>query len=509
MRNASKANAIKENTSSAPLNLALDTIRINKQALIFVNTKRSAEKQAEDISKKIKGTKKELDEISQKALNALSKPTKQCKRLQSCLRKGIAFHHAGLAQKQRQLIEDGFRKGLLSIICCTPTLAAGLDLPAFRSIVRDLKRYGSRGMQFIPVLEYHQMSGRAGRPKYDKWGESICIAETDSQAELIAEKFIKGEPEEIYSKLAVEPVFRTYLLSLISSNLVNDRESIHDFFSQTFWAHQFQDLPRLRGITNKVLAQLSKWEFITISDSPGEGADFIDADQIAASRIKSTLLGKRVSELYLDPLTAHHLINCIRRTDSKPLTPFGLLQCVSHTIEMRPLLRVKAKEYDDVQDFLINYEDSLLDLEPTLYDAEYESFLNSVKTAIFMHDWIDEKDEDYLLEKFDIRPGEIRVKLQNADWLLYSLEELSTIIKHQKVISSIKKLRLRLKHGAKEELLTLLRLKGIGRVRARILYRNNIQTIRQVKNAPLSTLSALVGKATAKKIKEQTNINRD
>ena len=80
------------------INLALDTIKINKQALVFANTKKSAEKTAEEISKKIKNV--ELKELSEKVLNALSKPTKQCERLAKCVEKGIAFHHAGLTHKQ-------------------------------------------------------------------------------------------------------------------------------------------------------------------------------------------------------------------------------------------------------------------------------------------------------------------------------------------------------------------------------------------------------------------------
>ena len=82
-------------TGNPALDLALDTIKIGKQALVFVNTKRSAEKTAEDISKKIKTNDKNLAEISEKLLKAISRPTRQCERLSSCVKKGIAFHHAG------------------------------------------------------------------------------------------------------------------------------------------------------------------------------------------------------------------------------------------------------------------------------------------------------------------------------------------------------------------------------------------------------------------------------
>ena len=127
-------------TGNAALDLAIDTIKIGKQALVFVNTKRSAEKTAEDISKKVRTNDRKLVGLSENVLNALSSHTKQCKRLSACVKKGIAFHHAGLIAKQRELIEDNFRNGVIKIICCTPTLAFGLDLPAFRAIIKDLRR---------------------------------------------------------------------------------------------------------------------------------------------------------------------------------------------------------------------------------------------------------------------------------------------------------------------------------------------------------------------------------
>jgi len=182
-------------TGNAALDLAVDTIKIGKQALVFVNTKRSAEKTAEDISKKIKSEDKKLIELSGKVLKALSSHTKQCQRLSSCVKKGIAFHHAGLVAKQRELIEENFRNGSIKIICATPTLAYGLDLPAFRSIIKDLRRYGSRGLSYIPVLEYLQMSGRAGRPKFDNFGEAIVVAVSKNDKKMLFEKYIMGQPK--------------------------------------------------------------------------------------------------------------------------------------------------------------------------------------------------------------------------------------------------------------------------------------------------------------------------
>ncbi|MFH1506451.1 MAG: helicase-related protein [archaeon] len=488
--------------SDAVINIALDTISLNKQALVFVNTKRGAESQAEKISSKIKEQKEEWTELSEKALKALSKPTKQCKRLALCLNRGIAFHHAGLASKQRELIEENFREGKVKIICCTPTLAYGLNLPSFRTIVRDLKRYGGPwGMHPIPILEYHQMIGRSGRPDFnDEYGEAICIAGSKGEKEKIIEHYLEGDPEEIYSKLAVEPVLRTYILSLIATEFVTSEEDLKEFFDNTFYAHQFKDLSKLHGTINRMLKLLEEWDFIRRESSD---KDFMSADELGKGFLKATLIGHRVAELYLDPATAFFIITCLRRATQKILSEFSFLQMVSSCNEMRPLLSMRVADYDVVTEKALKYHDSVLELEPSEFSEEYEDYMKSIKTAMFFQDWINEMDEEYLLETYNIRPGETRVKLNLADWLLYSSEELAKLLKFHPLIKELIKMRFRLKHGAKEELLPLLKLRDIGRVRARMMFKNGIRDITGVKKVEYTLLAHLLGKKVALSVKKQ------
>ena len=122
------------NSGDSIVDLALDTLSINKQAFVFVNTKSSAEKTAEDISNKLTKTNEELNKLSEKLKNILSKPTKQCERLAKCVKKAIAFHHSGLTNEQKSIIEDSFRIGLIKIICCTPTLCLSKDTQIWHGI---------------------------------------------------------------------------------------------------------------------------------------------------------------------------------------------------------------------------------------------------------------------------------------------------------------------------------------------------------------------------------------
>jgi helicase len=503
-------------SSEPTLNVALDTIQKKKQALLFVNTKRSAEKVAEDIAKKLHAVP-EMEEVALDAESVLGSPTKQCLRLGKILRKGIAFHHAGLHQKQRELIEDHFRDGTIKILCCTPTLAAGLDLPAFRAIIRDLKRHGGTwGMVDIPVLEYHQMAGRAGRPGKDPYGEAITIAKSEDDRDDIIEKYVRGKPEKIYSKLAAEPVLRTYVLSLIASGFVSTESSLVEFFSKTFWAKQYQDMHKLQSIILKVIDLLEGYGFIYKAgktkieeEDIGIDDDFVSADALGSIedipevKLRATPLGKRVAELYVDPYTANHLVTCLR--DAQDIKPplVSYLQMISHTIEMRPLVRMRKKTEEDVSDFLLQYEDKLLEPEPSLYDDGYSEYYDSINTTLFFADWIEEKDEEFLLEKFNIRPGETRYKLDSAEWLLFATTEFAKILDLRDIRRELLKLITRVKYGVKEELLPLLKFRNVGRVRARRLYQNGIRDIGDVRKATVTSLSQMVGGKIAQSLKEQ------
>ncbi|HIH11299.1 TPA: hypothetical protein HA241_03855 [Candidatus Woesearchaeota archaeon] len=482
--------------------LALDTITIGKQALIFVPSRASAEKTAEEIAAL---TTLQCSELAEFMENVTSPPTKQCRRLAKCVRKGVAFHHAGLLQEQRERIEDEFRKGTLKIICATPTLAAGLSLPVYRVVIKSLKRFsGQWGMDWIPVLEYLQMAGRAGRPEYEKIGEALSIAKDNGEKEEIYEKYICGVPEDIYSKLAVEPVLRTYLLSLIASGIITSEQTMRDFFARTFWAYQFEDMARLEVILVRMQSLLQEWQFITVTGGESHTSGFVSASTLTTEkRLRATLLGKRVAELYLDPLTAKRFCDCFFAVSKKTLSPFSLLHMISDTLEMRPLLRIKAKEEERMQGEVFQRIESILHPEPTPFDPDYDDFLCSIKTALFFEEWVAERDEDYLLETYNIAPGEVRVKQDNADWLLYAAEELAKLLQFDTLVREIVRIRARIQYGIKEELLPLIRLKGIGRVRARKLFAHGLKDIGDLKNADVTTLSQLLGKTVAQEVKKQ------
>ncbi len=482
--------------SSEVEGIVSDTLKKNKQILIFVSTRKSAESLTERLIRFDFISSKEkidLNSLSEEVLNVLETPTRQCKKLASVLKRGVVFHHAGLLGKQKRLIEENFRKGLIKVIAATPTLAMGINIPAFRVIVRDVKRYyPKKGSDYIPILEYKQFSGRAGRPQYDEYGESIILAKSEEESEEYLEHFIKGEPENIESKLAQDTALRMHTLSLVSSKFCQNKDSLLDFYSETFFGFQYKDKFLLEEKLEQILEDLKNWKFI-----------------LEKNRIYyATRLGKRISELYLDPKTAFYFVCGLRKAKNKELEDLAILQMICDTDEMQPLLSVKPKDTPFLNEEVSKCREDFLTEVPSYWQDEYEDFLRSLKTALGLEAWCDEISEDEILNRFNFTPGELHAKLEISDWLVYCLLEISNLLKLKEFNLSFKKLRMRLLYGVREELLELVSLREIGRVRARRLYENGIRDISTLRKTPFEKITYILGPKIARTVIEQITTNK-
>ena len=288
-----------------------DTLAEGGSTLVFVNSRRNAESAAR---RQAGVTKHRLDDAERDALATLAEEirevsdTETSADLAACVESGAAFHHAGLASAHRSLIEDAFRDRLLKVICATPTLAAGVNTPSRRVIVRDWRRYDGEfgGMKPLDVLEIHQMCGRAGRPGLDPYGEAVLLASDADGMDELFERYIWADPEPVRSKLAAEPAMRTHLLATVASGFANSREALLEFLEATLYATQADDDRRLASVTDKMLAYLEANGFIererTETDETGETGE----------TIRATSIGHTVSRLYLDPMSAAEIIDGLR-----------------------------------------------------------------------------------------------------------------------------------------------------------------------------------------------------
>lgn len=472
--------------------LAVDTVREGGQTLIFVSTRRSSQAVADATARRIRellgpDERSLLAEVAKSVEDALGEPTRTCKRLASCVRQGTAFHHAGLHGAQRKAIEDAFRNNMIKVICATPTLAAGVNLPSRRAIIRDYRRYESPfGLQLIPVLEYKQMAGRAGRPKYDKYGEAVLIARSEDEIEALFEEFIHAKPERITSKLASEPALRSHVLASIAAGYVTSLKGMLNFIGRTFFAYQY-GAERVSSIIERVLDFLKQERMI---NQRGE-------------RLVATPFGERVSRLYIDPMSAVVLRDGLKLASSRRPTELGFLHLICHTPDME-LLYLRRRDYSDLDLFVADHAPEFLMPVPEDPDA-CEYFMAEVKTARMLQSWLDEVHEDNIHERFGVGAGDIRRCVNSAEWLLYSSNELAKLFKVKSVLPLLRGLRRRVRYGIKEELLEIVSLRGIGRVRGRSLYKAGYRKLADIKRTNVQELACVpyIGPETAWSIKRQ------
>ncbi len=361
--------------------------------------------------------------------------------------------------------------------------SAGINLPARRVIVRDLNRFDvNLGLTPIPVLEVKQMCGRAGRPRYDSYGEAILFAKDEDDIDELIEDYFLSEPEAIESKLGSEPALRMHVLANIATGHVGTEEDLFAFFNRTFFAFT-GDVHAIRGKILEVLDFLAKEEFINRQDG----------------FLKATFFGKRTSDLYIDPLSAVKMRDALRESRDDR---FFHLWTVCTTPDM-PRLYLRRGDYAWV-------EQRIEEADLTFPVEDYDFFLAEVKTASLLDDWITERTEEEVTKKFGIGPGDIRRMTDQAEWLLYSMGELGRIFNKKKV-RALTRLTIQVQYGVKEELLELISLRGVGRVRGRALFQRGFKTLKDLQKANPNDLARIptIGPTLAVKIKEQVGVPVD
>jgi helicase len=307
------------------------------------------------------------------------------------------------------------------------------------------------------------------------------------------ENYLCADPEKIWSKLSVERVLRPHVLSTIATRFAHTEESLYHFFSRTFHAHQY-DLKMLRKKVGRILEFLVKEEMIEIDDG-----------KLSASRF-----GKRVSELYIDPLSAVIIRDGLYDRPKK-LSEISLLQLVAHTPDMAPRLYPRGKESERLTAYSQEHSDELIFKSPepyssiVPYEQDYDDFLSELKCVAVIADWIEEFSEDHILDNHKVEPGDLLRLTQTAEWLIYATNELAKLFQHKDLQNTLNNLRTRVQSGIKQELVELVSLEGVGRVRARMLFNSGFRNIGDLKRASLSSLTSIptIGMSVAKRIKDQ------
>ena len=484
------------------IGLGLDTVAEKHQCLIFAMTRKNAVAWAKeaglDVVKELKpNQKKELEKISKKILPKEDYDnTKLTSELAKTVKNGTAFHHAGLDQRCRTIIENAFKNRHIKLLTATPTLAAGVNLPARRVVIPSVMRYTNNGLEKISILEYKQMCGRAGRPQYDDMGESIIIAK--GYPDEILEHYVDGEPEPLESKtLDEDSSLRINLLGFIytaSKFNPTSYEKIIKFFSQTFAAYQLSDDSVLEKKVTKQLEKLKEYGMIT--DENG---------------FEPTKFGIRIFYLRIDPETAFDMTGYIEDYLRGTKHTFGILYMITNLHEFYSQYSIPDKYQGDMDD--------LIDPNEKLY--RNQEFLREYcfKSLLILYKWIDAMTYQDMSDHFDAEPGDIFYIKENAKNLVYIFTEIikfwrdyakenkqkKIVSEYQSLIDESDLLKLQIQHGVPEKYLELVKIKQIGRVRAQILYKNGFKNRLDLEKAKIEKLAKIdkIGLTIANNIKAE------
>ena len=474
---------VKRSLRGTPIDLGVQSVQQGGQSLVFAETrtrsKSLATKAADTISQILQ--KKEITDLEKTSKKILSENehTEIVKTLAILVKKGVAFHHAGLNQKCRETIETEFRKGTIKLLSSTPTLAAGVNLPARRVVISNINRYNAKvgANRPISILEYKQLCGRAGRPQYDDYGESIIVG--NGNTEDLIDYYINGEPEPIVSKITDDKSLRTHILSVIVTHPGIKKEEILEFFLQTLGGLQSRK-PTIKFAINISLRFLSS-KFLIIKK--GE-------------RYAATEFGKKTSMLYIDPLTATYFRDSIENVSKEQKHTFGFLHLITNCEEFFPKFSLRQKDYETASLMIENNSSQLL--EPI---SEYDCS----RSLLALQSWITESTELSLSDSLGIESGDMHRMNENANWLSYCLREISKHVERADLLEELGDLRNRVVYGIREELLDLVKVKGIGRVRARILFKHGIKNLDDLRKIPVNKLAEIdkIGSTIADNIKAE------
>ena len=395
-----------------------DALADGGQSLAFVRSRREAESLAERLrgeedNSTCDATQTDRETVADE-IEALD-GTVTGQRLADCVRDGVAFHHAGLRSGHRALVESAFRERTLDAICATPTLAAGVNVPARRVVVRDQQRYTGSGTEWLPVLEIHQMCGRAGRPHLDPYGEAILVDTDDPEA--LAERYLDADPEAVESKLASEAALRTHVLSIIASGFAETEAGILDLLAATFYAHQ-TPVDDLAGIVAAVIEELIEMGLVVRNAGDDEPTD----DGVLAG----TEIGATVSTQYITPETGVRIVEGLRTAgEMDEPTALTALEIICDTPDMHDTY-LGNEERAAIYEYARRHAD---EFTTAMGEAdEFERWLEAVKTARILAEWSEGATIETLVERYRLGPGDLDSRIERADWLLSAADAVADVL---------------------------------------------------------------------------------
>lgn len=478
-----------KNKNDVIVKIVEKAIEDNSQALSFVSTRRFTESLATYVAKKIdkkttKEQKQKFKQVANKLLEVPKKkgslPTTTCLKLAEAAEKGVVFHHAGLFNEQKEIIEDEFRKGNILMITATPSLMYGVNLPSKYVVIRDHTRWTSNGPASIPVFDYEQMSGRAGRPQYDDVGYSYLVAKTMDEAFDLEARYVNGEIELTNSKLIdnKDAIYKQ-IIAQIASSLSKNLDDLNDFFGKTLYGFQMKNNPSMSMFAQDSL----NWELES-------ALEFLLQNGIIRATpegLKTTDFGNLIAKSNYAVETAVKIKEYVSTMEK--LNPAEMIYALAETPDL-PLISFKGrKSKDPVRDKLS---------ECGLFAVDIG---NPEATAVSLIEWIDERNEYEIENAYNVYSASTRRSAYEASRLVKFAKNTLEVLGNYSNLKDMDYLSARLYYGVKEDIIPLVvGVKRLGRKRARLLMKTFGDNLSEASEKDLQKVEG-IGPKLAGKVK--------
>ena len=478
-----------KNKNDVIVKIVEKAIEDNSQALSFVSTRRFTESLATYVAKKIdkkttKEQKQKFKQVADKLLEVPKKkgslPTTTCLKLAEAAEKGVVFHHAGLFNEQKEIIEDEFRKGNILMITATPSLMYGVNLPSKYVVIRDHTRWTSNGPASIPVFDYEQMSGRAGRPQYDDVGYSYLVAKTMDEAFDLEARYVNGEIELTNSKLIdnKDAIYKQ-IIAQIASSLSKNLDDLNDFFGKTLYGFQMKNNPSMSMFAQDSL----NWELES-------ALEFLLQNGIIRATpegLKTTDFGNLIAKSNYAVETAVKIKEYVSTMEK--LNPAEMIYALAETPDL-PLISFKGrKSKDPVRDKLS---------ECGLFAVDIG---NPEATAVSLIEWIDEGNEYEIENAYNVYSASTRRSAYEASRLVKFAKNTLEVLGNYSNLKDMDYLSARLYYGVKEDIIPLVvGVKRLGRKRARLLMKTFGDNLSEASEKDLQKVEG-IGPKLADKVK--------
>lgn len=436
--------------------LVAHLVRSNEQVLVFRNTVNLSEETATRITSGMTSSKPAAKALAQ--IGELDDTAVKAK-LQECLRRGVAFHNSDLTAEERFIVERGFRDGEIRVVCSTPTLAMGVNLPAKTVIIPDTTEWVGRNQETLPVGTYRNMAGRAGRYAFnDEFGRSILLASTAHDRDSYERMYIYGQPEAFSSRLAASP-FELQVLDLVTTRLCTREDGLVDFLRNTFagfhsWSDPDSQAELRRLITNAV--QHCCDEGLMVRGARG---------RLTATRLGEICVSKGFS---IESFVV--LVDWLRGKDQLPLRD-ALFLAILTDEAMQVRFPFSTQEFrqgiylgnvgpfsqgESVTEFLGRWG---------IQDTTYET-VKKVKMLLAAHEWVSGRRARELERAFQVGAGALRNMGAQLSWVMDVMSAIATeVATGPAVAKDLAQLSERLTYGVTADGFFLARLgvPGLGR----------------------------------------------